>query len=101
MKKRRLSKAIRQLPLAGLVLAATLLVQSCGNSAPETEPDPKEVQRFLTQLDERYQQLQGEAERKAGHEKRLRNLIEGAATRAPSEAAINKIETAVVSGLSG
>lgn len=76
-------------------------MQSCGDSRPEPRPDPAEVQRFLTQLDARYQTLDGEAERKAGHEKRIRNLIEGAATRAPSEAAINKIETAVVSGLSG
>ena len=87
--------------MAGSLLTGALLIQSCGDSPPEPRPDPAEVQKFLTELDERYQQLDGEAERKAGHEKRLRNLVEGAATRSPSEASINKIETAVVSGLAG
>jgi hypothetical protein len=94
-KNRRLPKAIRRLPLAGAAAAAVFLLHSCGRAEAGPQPDPAEVQRFLARMDAE-QFAAGEAQRKKGHEKRIKNLVEGAMTRAPSDSVINKLETVVV-----
>lgn len=81
------------------MIAGAVLLHSCGDAEPEPQADPAEVQRFLAQIEAEHQSAEGEADRKKGYEKRLRNLVEGAAIRSPSEASINKIETVVAGSL--
>lgn len=96
-----LFKAVRRLPAFGALAAGAILVHGCTRAEAEPQPDPAEVQRFLAEVEAEHQRLKGEADAKKGHEKRLRNLLEGAATRAPSDASINKIERVVVGNLAG
>ncbi|MBA3676727.1 MAG: hypothetical protein H0W74_04910 [Sphingosinicella sp.] len=88
-------KAIRKLPLVVAMSGAALALYSCGEAEAEPKADPAQVQLYLEQIDADERLISGEAKRKEGHEKRIRQLVEGAATRAPSDASINKIETVV------
>lgn len=99
MKKRRLSKAIRRLPLAGAIAGLGFLLHSCTEAEAEPQPDPKAVQRFLAQMEADEQLISGEARKKKGYEKRIRSLVESAAVRAPSDASLNRLETAVAGAL--
>jgi hypothetical protein len=95
MRKRLFRKAIRKLPLAGVVAGAALMLYSCGQAEADPQADPAEVQRYLDQIEADQRLISGEAKPKAGHEKRIKNLVEGAVTRAPSDAALNRLEAAV------
>lgn len=94
-----LRKAIRKLPLAAAAAGATLILHGCGEAEADPKADPAEVQRYLAQIEADERLIAGEAKRKEGHEKRLRQMVEGAATRAPSDASINRIETVVAGNL--
>ncbi len=66
------------------------------------QADPVEVQRFLTQLEAEQLAMtmpardKASGERSGGTTKRIKNIVESAAKRAPSTGMLNKIETAVV-----
>jgi hypothetical protein len=95
-RKAFLRKTRRRLPLAVAAAGAALMLHSCGKAEAEQKADPVAVQRYLDQIEADEQMILGE-KKKAGPEKRIKSLVEGAATRAPSEATLNKLET-VVSG---
>lgn len=77
---------------------AALMLHSCGKAEAEQKADPVVVQHYLEQLQADEQMISGEKP-KAGHKKRIKSLVEGAATRAPSDATLNKLETVVAGNL--
>lgn len=102
MKRLRLSRyAKKRLTIAGTLLGVGLMLHSCGEEEPVPEADPAAVQRFLAQLEasETVAGVDAEEKEKDGSEKRIINLVEDAAERAPSEATINRIETVVAGRL--
>ncbi|HEY0625156.1 MAG TPA: hypothetical protein VGD10_00325 [Allosphingosinicella sp.] len=93
-KKLPVRKALSQLALIGAAAGAAIMVQGNTRAEAEPQPHPEEVQQFLVELEAREAAL-GEAKREKGHEKRLMRVVEDAAIRTPSEAAINRIESAL------
>lgn len=99
MSKFRLSKAIRGLPLALAATAAVFAVSTGGKAEAEPQADPQAVQLYLAQLEASQAALDpGAEEKRPGADKNLHKFVEGAATRAPSDAFINRIENVVVGG---
>ena len=96
MRKFRIRKALGRLSLIGAAVGVAALAHGNGQAEPEPRPSPEQVQRFLDRLEAR--QIE-EADREKGYEKRLLNVVEGAATRSPPVAMINRIEKSVVSRL--
>lgn len=103
MKRLRFSRyAKKRLKIAGALIGAGLMLHSCGDTRAEPRADPEEVRSFLTQMEasHRASSIDGEeGEARDGSGKRLRNFVEGAATRAPSDATVNRIETVVAGRL--
>lgn len=99
MKKRRLSRTMRKLPLPILAGATALALHACGRAEAEPKADPAQVKAYLEQVEAEERLITGEAKPKQASERTIRNLVEGAAVRAPSEAAINRLETVVVAKL--
>ena len=84
-----------------LLVAGTtgLALHACGRAEAEPQADPAQVQAYLAQIEAEERLITGEAKRKQAHERTIRNFVEGAATRAPSDAAINRLETVVAANL--
>lgn len=97
-KKPRLSSLLRRLPLALAAGGAALALHACGRAEAEPRADPAQVQAYLDRLDEESQLAAGEAAPKKPS-RTIVNLVQGAAVRAPSEASLNRIETAVAARL--
>jgi uncharacterized protein (DUF849 family) len=96
-RKAFLRKTLRKLPLAMAAAGAAFALHSCGKAEAEPKADPAVVQQYLEQIEADERMIAGEAKRKEGHEKRIKQLVEGAATRTPSDASLNKIETVLAS----
>ncbi len=98
-KKLRLSRTLRRLPLVAAAATTALALHACGRAEAEPQADPVQVQAFLDQVEAEQRLIAGEARARSPADKTIRNLVEGATVRAPSEAAINRLETAVVGKL--
>jgi hypothetical protein len=94
-KKLRFSRMLRRLPLAIAAGATALALHACGRAEAEPQADPAQVQAYLDQVEAEERLISGDSKPKRPQAKAIRNLVEGAAVRAPSEAAINRIESAV------
>lgn len=100
MKRLRFSRyAKTRLKLAGALVGAGLMLHSCGEAEAEPKADPREVQLFLSQMENGERASVAEEEAQDGDGKRLRNIVQDAATRAPSDAMVNRIETVVAGRL--
>lgn len=87
---------IRAVPLFAAACSAVFALDAFGRAEAEPQPDPREVQAYLAKIDSDAAAAERARDhRKASAEKRIRNFVEGAATRAPSDALLNRIETAV------
>ena len=95
-KKPRLYKAMRKLPLILAAGAGAITLHACSRAEAEPTPDPAQVQAYLSQIEAEEALISGEAKPKQAQERTIRNLVEGAVVRAPSDAAINRLETVVV-----
>ncbi|HEX8215685.1 MAG TPA: hypothetical protein VF582_09490 [Allosphingosinicella sp.] len=95
-KKLRLSRTLRQVPLVIAAGATAFALHACGRAEAEPQADPVQVQAYLDQVEAEERLISGEDKLKRAQGKAIRNLVEGAAVRAPSEAAINRLESAVV-----
>jgi hypothetical protein len=93
--KVRLSRLLRKLPLLMAAGTTALALHACGRAEAEPQADPVQVQAYLDQVDREERLISGEKKSERPQGKAIRNLVEGAAVRAPSEAAINRIESAV------
>lgn len=97
-KRAHLSRTLRQLPLVVVAGASALALHACGRAEAEPQADPAQVQAYLDQLQAEERLITGEAKpNKQG--RTIVNMVQGAAVRAPSEASINRIETAVAARL--
>ena len=95
MKRRRVIRKARKPVAFGILLSASaLMLHTRGGAEAAPQPDPAEVQRFLIQLEEE-QAVQQTAAANSNRGKRLHNLVESAATRAPSAAMISQLEDVV------
>lgn len=90
---------MRKWPVALVAGTTALTLHACGTAEAEPRADPAKVQAYLEQVEAEERLIAGEAERKEAHERTIRNMVEGAAVRAPSEAAINRLETVVIGTL--
>jgi len=90
---------LRQLPLMLAVGATGVGLSACGRAEAEPQADPVKVQAYLDRVEAEQRLAAGEARPKKAAEKTIINMVQGAAVRAPSEAAINRLETAVVGRL--
>ena len=97
-KKLRLSRSLRHLPLVIAAGAGALVLHACGKAEAEPKADPAEVQAYLKQLEAEERLIVGDPKPKKPS-KTIVNLVQGAAVRAPSEASLNRIETAVAANL--
>ena len=95
-KKFRIRSLLSRGILIGAAAGVGALASANGRTEPEPQPDPAEVRLFLDRLEAQHVQ---EAERKKGHEKRLLNLVEDAATRTLSDSTINRVEKSVAARL--
>ncbi len=98
-KQLRLSRTLRRLPLVAAAATTAFALHACGRAEAEPQADPVQVQAYLDKVEAEQQLLAGEARATNPKDRTIRNLVEGAATRAPSEAAINRLETVVVGKL--
>lgn len=94
-RKRHLVRNLTRLPVILAAAGSAVMLHACGRAEAEPKPDPAEVQLFLAELEQREAAAGAEAGRKAGEAKRIRNIVEGAAKRAPSESMVNRLETMV------
>lgn len=95
-KKRRLYKAIRKAPFMLALGAAGFAFHSAQRVEAEPQPDPQEVVAYLDQLEQTNAAARAKDHRDAAAKKRIRNIVESAAVRAPSDAMLNRIENTVV-----
>jgi hypothetical protein len=101
-KRRRLPKALRRLPIVTAIAGSAALFYTVNTAEAEVPPDPAAVQRFLQTLEAREAApIAKDDARKTGSGKRLRQMVESAAVRAPSTPVINKLETVVSRRLEG
>jgi hypothetical protein len=98
-KKLRLSRVLRRLPLVIAAGTTALALHACGRAEAEPQADPVQVQAYLDQIEAEERLISGEARAKKPAEKTIINMVQGAAVRAPSEASINGIESAVAGRL--
>lgn len=85
-----------------MLLGAGVMLHSCGEAEAEPQADPTEVQRFLSNLESAHLDspvAEDDDQTRDGGERSIRNFVEGAATRAPSNSTINRLETVVVGRL--
>ena len=84
-----------------MIVAGTtaLTLHACTRAEAEPQADPVQVQAYLEQLEAEERLISGEAKPKQAQDRTVRNLFESATVRAPSEAAINKLETVVAAKL--
>lgn len=94
-RKSRLVRSLIRLPVLAAVAGSAILLHGGSRAEAEPKPDPAAVQNFLAELDRREAAAGAEADRKAGESRRIRNIVEGAAKRAPSEPMVNRIEKMV------
>ena len=90
---------LRQLPLAVAAGAAAIALHACGRAEAEPQADPVQVQAYLDRVQAEQELASGEARAQKPAEKTIINMVQGAAVRAPSEASINRLETAVAARL--
>ena len=86
---------LRRLPLVVAAGTTAIALHACGRAEAEPQADPVQVQAYLDQVEAEERLISGEGQPKRAKVKAIRNLVEGAAVRAPSEAAINRIESSV------
>lgn len=98
-KKLRISRTLRGLPLVAAAATAAFALHAGGRAEAEPQADPVAVQAYLDQIDAEQRLISGEAQATNPADKTIRNLVEGAAVRAPSDASINRLETAVAGRL--
>jgi hypothetical protein len=96
MKKLHLSRVMRRLPLIIVAGGTALSLHACTRAEAEPQADPAHVRAYLEQLEAEDRLITGEARPKQARDRTIRNLVEGATVRAPSEASINRLETAVI-----
>jgi hypothetical protein len=99
MKKLCFSRALRRLPLMIAAGGAALTLHACTRAEAEPQADPAQVQAYLAQMEAEERLITGEAKPKQTQQRAIHNLVEGAAVRAPSEAAINRLEKVVATKL--
>lgn len=73
-----------------------MTLHACSRAEAEPQADPAQVEAYLSQIEAEEALISGEAKPKRAQERTIRNLVEGAVTRAPSDAAINRLETVVI-----
>ena len=95
-KKLRIRKVLGRFALIGAAVGVGAIANASGQAEADPKPDPAEVTLFLDRLERGPAE---EAERRKGYEKRLLNVVEDAANRAPSDAMINRIEKSVIGKL--
>ncbi len=98
-KKRPLSRTLRRLPLVAAAATTVFALHACGRAEAEPQADPVAVQAYLDQVEAEQRLVAGEARATNPADKTIRNLVESATVRAPSEASINRLETAVAGRL--
>lgn len=91
-RKGRLARSLTRIPILLGVAGSAILLHGGSRAEAEPQPNPAVVQNFLAELERREAAAGGEADRKAGETRRIRNIVEGAAKRAPSEPMVNRIE---------
>lgn len=99
MKTTGLTKFLYKIPLVAAAFGCTALLYGGNTAEAEPRPDPVQVQRFLASL-EAEQPLETRKP-KGGEVKRIQQLVETGAVRAPSVPVINKLETVVARRLEG
>ena len=98
-KKLRLSRMLRRLPLLLAAGTTALALHACGRAEAEPQPDPAQVQAYLDQVEAEERLVASGAKQGQVKAKTIRNLVESAAIRAPSDPAINRLEKAVAGNL--
>ena len=87
-KKRRLSRTLRRLPLAIVAGTTAIALHACGRAEAEPQADPVQVQAYLDRVEAEQLLISGEARATKPADKTIRNLVESAAVRAPSDSCL-------------